>query len=184
MKSSVIRSFLFFVGPFIACGILSFLIFDKGCSSALKARANKPVVFTHKTHMTKHGIKSCQHCHGFNKDGRFKGIPTIGDCKVCHERTAFKEYKDTDSPWETFVRQPDLVYFSHLAVLKSAKTVPCTSCHNDKATSLLYDNMNDANYEIMANGKESAVKGKMTMGKCMKCHTKLKISNTCAVCHD
>ena len=80
----------------------------------------------------------------------------------------FKGFKDTDKPWTSWVKQPDLVYFSHMAVMKNNKTARCASCHGDKANSMT----------------TAKIKGKMPMGQCMDCHTSLGISNACAVCHD
>jgi hypothetical protein len=137
-------------------------------------QAKKPIPFNHKTHTTKYNASDCGFCHTYSENGRFTGIPTIGSCKQCHDGSAamkkamFDKYKDSDVPWESFAKQPDLVYFSHIAVMKNNKQARCGSCHGDKANATT----------------TSFIKGKMHMGQCMDCHDALKISNKCAVCHD
>jgi hypothetical protein len=53
-------------------------------------------------------------------------------------------------------------------VMKNNKKARCASCHGNKAKSMT----------------TKKIMGKMPMGTCMDCHTSLKISNKCAVCHD
>ncbi len=168
------RTLLFFFLPFIISTYLSYILFIKACDYAMNVQAEKPLPFNHKTHMTKYNISNCEFCHGYYENGRFKGIPTVAVCKQCHEgKTAaekifFKNYKDTDTPWTSFAQQPDLVYFSHIAVMKNKKTAQCASCHGNKGVSMT----------------TAKIKGKMLMGQCMDCHDSLKISNKCMVCHD
>jgi len=148
---------------------------------------DKPIPFNHKSHITKYDA-DCETCHGYYDNGRFKGLPTVAECTQCHDRDAkvtggdptdpkrkpfLDKYKDTDKPWGSHAKQPDLVYFSHKAVmtakyLDGRKKARCGSCHGDKAGSMT----------------TAKIKGKMLMGQCMDCHTALKISNKCAVCHD
>ncbi len=172
MKRS--RSLLLFFLPFVIFTYASFILFQKTCDYALNVQAQKNLPFNHKSHITQYGATDCELCHGYYSNGRFRGIPTVADCKTCHdgatakEKALFSGFKDTDKPWESFSRQPDLVYFSHIAVMKNNKTGRCASCHGDKGNSMI-------------TGK---IKGKMKMGVCMDCHTALKISNACMVCHD
>lgn len=168
------KSLLLFSLPFIIFTYLSFVVFQKGCDYAMNVQAEKKLPFNHKNHLKKWGAADCETCHSYYDNGRFKGIPTVGDCKMCHDGSTakkkpfFKGYKDSDKPWESFAQQPDLVYFSHIAVLKNNKKARCSSCHGDKTRKTSH----------------TKVKGKMMMGECMDCHDSLKISNTCAVCHD
>jgi hypothetical protein len=182
------RSFLLFSIPFVLFTVVFFVLSRNACNKIMQAEATSQIPFMHKTHVQKYGIDDCTVCHKYDENGRFKGIPTIGECTACHARdgavtahdhltprkkTMFDSYKDTDRPWTSWSKQPDLVYFSHLAVM-SAKyengksKVKCESCHGDKANAI--DNR--------------MIKGRMPMGQCMDCHTALKISNKCAVCHD
>ncbi len=169
-----LRSLLLFFLPFVVLTYASFVVFQTACDHAMSVRAEKQLPFNHKSHVSVYGASDCETCHAYYENGRYKGIPTVGDCKVCHdgstakEEAYFKGFKDTDKPWESFARQPDLVYFSHVAVMKNEKKARCASCHGDKENST---------------GVER-IRGKMPMGQCMDCHTALKISNACALCHD
>jgi cytochrome c553 len=186
------RSLLLFFTPFIIFTWVFFGISQKGCDSVMQADAAKKIPFSHKTHVENYGIDDCTTCHGYEENGRFKGLPTIAECTACHARdgvlisndlsiprkkTMFDSYKDSDQPWTAWAKQPDLVYFSHSVVMtakyedgpmKDKLKSRCGSCHGDKAGST----------------NTKMIKGKMLMGQCMDCHTALKISNKCAVCHD
>ncbi len=181
------RTILLIMIPFILFAWFFFVISRKACNMASRAEATSSIPFMHKTHTEKYGIK-CIVCHSYEDNGRFRGIPTVGDCTACHARdgattakdhltprkkSIFDSYKDTDRPWTSWCRQPDLVYFSHLAVMQQKNkdgepVMKCTSCHGNKGSSI----------------DQRMIKGRMPMGQCMDCHTALKISNACAVCHD
>jgi len=181
------RSFLLFFIPFVVITWISLVLFQKGCDFVESPNVKKEVPFNHKTHLTKYGA-TCDTCHTYNQDGSFNGIPTVGQCTGCHARNAvlnpkdlsipkrkpfFDKYKDSDKPWNSYAKQPDLVYFTHKVVM-TAKFPDgrlksrCGSCHGDKANSTT----------------TKMIKGKMLMGQCMDCHTALNISNSCTVCHD
>ncbi len=199
------RSLLLFFTPFILFTWIFLGISQKGCQDFMQADAAKKIPFSHKTHMHKtddkqdasdYGVSNCTNCHAYEDNGRFKGIPTIGECTVCHDRNGetsvkfnadgslkprkksmFDNYQDSDKPWTAWAKQPDLVYFSHSVVMTAKfedglnagrNKSRCASCHGDKGNSM------DGNM----------IKGKMLMGQCMDCHTALHISNSCAVCHD
>ncbi len=181
------RTILLFILPFIVFSYVVFLLSQSACDYARTTKAVKEIPFNHKSHVTTYGAEKCEQCHGYSADGRFKGLPTVGDCTACHDRSAsnsgdkdtpkrkaiFDNYKDTDKPWTTFAKQPDLVYFSHKVVMTATfedgkKKARCGSCHGDKANSMT----------------TKRISGTMLMGQCMDCHTALKISNKCMVCHD
>jgi len=182
------RSIVFFTIPFVLLTWFSFVIFQKACDDAMQVDAAKAIPFMHKTHVEKYGASDCETCHKYDDNGRFLGIPTIGECTACHDRNGelagndpltpkkkqmFDSYKDTDRPWTSWAKQPDLVYFSHKVVMTAKYEdgklkARCESCHGDKANST----------------DMAMINGKMPMGQCMDCHTALKISNACAVCHD
>lgn len=169
-----LKPFLPFLIPFAVTALLAFVISWYGCSAAETPHAKKELPFTHKTHTENYGIR-CVRCHGFDEQGRFKGIPAAGDCRSCHdgtqasEKAFLKGLPDDYRPWEAFCRQPDHVYFSHQAVVAYAHgKEECETCHGAKGETL----------------DTSMLQGPMKMGQCMKCHTALKISNRCSVCHD
>ena len=184
------RSLLLFFTPFILFTWIFLGISQKGCQDFMQADAAKPLPFSHKSHIKMWGVDDCTVCHGYEENGRFKGLPTVGDCTQCHARedaasssddgnknprkkAMFDKYQDSDKPWTSWAKQPDLVYFSHKVVMTAQfedgrLKARCASCHGDKGNSM--------------NG--NMIKGKMLMGQCMDCHTALRISNACAVCHD
>ena len=181
------RSLLLFFGSFIVFTFLSYILFQKSCNYAMGNHPAKEIQFNHKTHVVK-CPSDCETCHGYYENGRFKGIPTVGTCVSCHDRTApnsaadpctptrkpfLDNYKDSNAPWGAYAAQPDLVYFSHRVVMGAKyedgrKKARCGSCHGDKAESTT----------------TKKIKGKMLMGQCMDCHTALNIGNKCLVCHD
>ena len=169
------RSFLLFGVPFIVITFASYILSQKACNYILMAKPDKKLSFNHESHVKEYGAK-CEDCHGYYDNGRFKGIPTVGECTGCHDPEAmplFKQYKETEKPWGSYAKQPDLVYFSHKVVMtakfEDGRTkMLCTNCHGNKARST---------------GTEM-IKGKMLMSQCEDCHSALRISNSCAVCHD
>lgn len=188
------RTILLIGIPFITCFYFSYIVSQMGCNYAMANHPEKSIYFNHKSHLEKYypanGMSKddCESCHRYEGNGRFAGIPTVAECTSCHDRqgpgkeagpeTALRKpmlnkYKDTDKPWGSYAKQPDLVYFSHKAVMTAQyedgrKKARCGSCHGNKAGST----------------DMAMVKGKMPMGQCMDCHTALSISNKCAVCHD
>ena len=88
-------------------------------------------------------------------NGRFKGLPTVAECTSCHDpngtgndadpnvarrKPMLDKFKDTDKPWGSYAKQPDLVYFSHKVVMTAKyedgrMKARCGSCHGDKADS-------------------------------------------------
>ncbi len=188
------RTILLIGIPFIVVFYFAYVISQMGCNYVMANHPEKSVPFNHQTHLTKYmpanGMSKddCETCHGYNDNGRFKGIPTVAECTSCHDpngptknagpETALRKpmlnkYKSTDKPWGSYAKQPDLVYFSHKVVMTAKyedgrMRARCGSCHGDKAST--------TNTKMLS--------GKMLMGQCMDCHTALQISNACAVCHD
>ena len=174
------RTLFLILLPFIVFTFVSYFAFLKACDYAMTNHPEKPIHFNHKSHsryLKDLGAGDCETCHAYSENGRFKGIPDIGTCKSCHngttaaEKAMFKGYKDSDVPWGSYAKQSDLVYFSHIAVMKNNKKARCSSCHGDKKNA-------------MTTKRTERVLGRMPMGQCMDCHTALKISNKCLVCHD
>ena len=186
------RSIVLFMVPFFIFSCLIFIFTQWACGDfGMTVQAEKNIPFNHYTHVQKRGA-SCESCHSYADNGRFKGIPTVGDCKVCHQENDpqsadydpkgamrlpyLAAYKDSDRPWQSYVRQTGLVYFSHQVVMnvkwkdgsKESK-VSCASCHGGKAFS---------------EKETEKVTSRMPMGECMDCHDAINVSNKCAVCHD
>ncbi len=100
----------------------------------------QPIAFNHKLH-TKLADKGCETCHSFRPDGSFTGVPGIENCTSCHTKVIngsadeirlIQDYveKKQDIPWLVYARQPDSVFFSHAAHVKSAE-LACETCHGD-----------------------------------------------------
>ncbi len=188
------RTALFIGIPFVVALYFTFIISQNACDYVMANHPEKQVAFNHKSHLEKYfpanglGKDDCTVCHGYYDNGRFKGLPTMGDCTSCHDpngtmddlepmsprpKRFLSKYKDTDKPWGSNAEQPDLVYFSHKVVMTAQYEdgrlkARCGSCHGDKAGSTT----------------TAKIKGKMLMGQCEDCHTALHLSNKCAVCHD
>ena len=173
------RSLLLFMIPFTLFTYLTTILFFDSIHYQVGAEPLKKIPFNHQMHLTEWGADGCDTCHGYYDDGRFKGIPSIEACLNCHPEgdavfdKYLKGFKATDKPWNSYAKQPDLVYFSHKVVMTAQFEdgrikSRCASCHGDKASSV----------------SAEKIKGKMLMGQCMDCHTALNISNACAVCHD
>lgn len=172
------RTLLLILPPFFIFTVIftyfSFIAGQYACDWAMSNHPEKPVPFNHKAHLEDYGTDDCEFCHGYYDNGRFKGIPTAGVCRMCHdgdsagEIEALNNFKDSEKPWGSYAKQPDLVYFSHKVVMTSSKRTMCLSCHGDKEDSTT----------------TKRIEGKMLMGQCMDCHTARDVSNKCAVCHD
>lgn len=180
------RSLLYFK-PIVILLLVSFGFLTTSCETNKKANAGEKISFSHKTHIEKYNIEDCGTCHKYDTNGTFKGLPSIGECTVCHDRngvltsdnhltprkkTMFDSYADKDRPWISKARDKELVYYSH----KDALTMPgkdgktkfrCEPCHGDKASST---------------GK-AKLKGEKLMAQCIECHTVSKMNNQCDVCH-
>jgi len=166
-----------FIIGFICALIFGWYIFPY----MLYSKEKQPFNFSHKAHLKLLG--SCEACHFFREDGSFNGIPDLQSCKMCHysilrgtpdEKIFFNEYlkKNKEIPWKVYQKQPDNVYFSHIA----HKNLPCTTCHPDVGHS-------DITPVFYRNKITGYSKYTMKMYKCERCHAKNKVSNACYVCH-
>ena len=171
------KSVLLILIPFFVITFASYILSQKACDYALKANPQKKMPFKHSTHLEMYGAK-CNQCHSYYDNGQFKGIPEVGACLTpeCHDRESkpiFKKFKNEDKPWGAYVKQPDLVYFSHKVVMTAKfedgrQKMTCSNCHGNMSKPAVAEKL----------------QGKMLMSKCESCHSTLMISNKCAVCHD
>ncbi|HDZ91146.1 MAG TPA: hypothetical protein ENH37_10805, partial [Deltaproteobacteria bacterium] len=145
--------FIYFLAGFAGAMIIGWVLFPMVLYSSEK----QPVDFSHEIHMDPdiaEGIEGntelerCLYCHAFRKDGTFTGIPRLQDCAECHDDAEFplgesaeeeeflKEYlaKGKEIPWLSYSRQPDCVYFSHIAHVKMGD-MECRTCHGDHGKS-------------------------------------------------
>jgi hypothetical protein len=180
---------------------------------ALYSEQEQPINFSHAIHSQEDiGIEGetelerCLYCHGFRDDGTFAGIPKLESCMMCHddpdlpmgeepEEVRFlKEYvaEEKEVPWLVYSRQPDCVYFSHIAHVKMGN-LECRVCHGDHGQSEElpdYKRNRLTGYSIDIWGRNIAgIKfnpwDRMKMDDCAECHTKMghEENNACFVCH-
>jgi len=105
----------------------------------LYARAEQPLRFSHRTHTSDKVGSKCEDCHGFEKDGRFAGVPRLETCAACHsaaqgtsaeEKRLVEDYvkPGREIPWRVYARQPEHVFFPHAVHAKRAG-LACERCH-------------------------------------------------------
>ena len=205
-KSSSRRGMGFFLGGLIAAVVVGWVVFPW----FLYGSKAQPVDFNHKVHVAEAG--SCDECHGFRDDGSFVGIPRLDKCKDCHEPDSpykskkwnknedvfVTQYlrKNKEIPWSRYFRQPDCVFFPHVAHVKRAK-LKCEVCHGDwgKLTTLPpyeYNRLTRVSRRVWGNyigGGFPFIRTdyskRMKMLTCQKCHTQRRKHDTkaCFPCH-
>jgi hypothetical protein len=182
---------------------------------ALYSKQMQPINFNHALHLDPDVVDTiegdteqerCLYCHAFLDDGTFLGIPRIDSCMECHddpdnplgetptEEKLMKEYvaSEKEIPWLVYSRQPDNVYFSHVAMVKMGG-LACETCHGDhsKTEQLpLYQKNRLSGYSINIWGKnitgyKTKPWNRMKMDDCADCHTEMGFeeNNACFVCH-
>ena len=151
-------------------------------------------------------LERCLYCHELRDDGSFTGIPGLAKCMECHddsdyplgedprEESFLREYvaNKTEIPWLSYAKQPDCVYFSHIAHVKMGN-IECKMCHGDHQntdTLPVYKKNRISGYSINIWGKnilgyKQNTWDRMKMDDCAECHTKNghEENNACFVCH-
>lgn len=200
---------VYFIAGLIPSLIIGWILFPM----ALYSKQPQPVNFSHAIHSNSDiGIEGdteqerCLSCHGFREDGTFVGIPALETCMECHddpespmgeepeEEKFLKQYValEKEVPWFSYYRQPDCVYFSHIAHVRMGKQ-DCRTCHGDhgKSEELPYYKKNRlTGYSINIWGKniagyKSNTWDRMKMDDCAECHSEQgqEQNNACFVCH-
>ncbi len=145
------------------------------------SKKTQPIRFSHTVHIDQE--MACEDCHYFREDGSFAGLPTTEKCAECHEEAVGEdpaEIKFVDEyvaqgkevPWLVYQKQPDNVYFSHIA----HKDLECTACHMDMSEV-------DTPPVYCQNKMTGYSKQTMKMWECERCHAENGASNACFVCH-
>ncbi|MFP4167745.1 MAG: menaquinone reductase multiheme cytochrome c subunit QrcA [Desulfonatronovibrionaceae bacterium] len=174
-KSWIVLPFL--VG-FVGVLILGWWVFPK----VLYSEKSQPISFSHKVHVEDE-MMDCFECHDYREDGSYAGFPTTYDCAGCHmdvlgddpaEEKFVEEYvyPDKEVPWKVYQKQPDNVYFSHIA----HEDFDCTECHPDVGQS-------DSPPKYRENRLTGYSEDTMKMWKCERCHAQNGVSNACYICH-
>ena len=195
---------LFFILGLIASLIVGWVIFPQ----LLYSKKKQPVDFNHALHIefVEYG---CESCHFFREDGTYSGVPKLAQCIDCHEELNGEdpeeekfvyEYvaKGREVPWLIYSRQPQNVFFSHVAHVKMAQ-MDCVTCHGDigESESLeVYEENRISGYSRNIWGKNIAgfkrnSWDRMKMDDCSECHVKENVNQNsvqtqrggCFVCH-
>jgi hypothetical protein len=210
-ERSSLGGLIFFLAGLIGALILGWVIFPM----LLYSKQSQPMNFNHALHLDPEKVaglegdteaERCLYCHEFRQDGTFVGIPRLGKCTECHddpesplgetpeEREFLMKYvsKYKEVPWLSYYRQPDCVYFSHIAHVQMGE-LDCRTCHGDHGkTEKLpeYQANRLTGYSINIWGKWIAGYkinpwDRMKMDDCAECHTEKghKENNECFVCH-
>lgn len=209
--AGIFKGGAFFLVGLIGALIIGWFVFP----IALYSEQEQPMNFNHAVHLDPEKVDGivgdskedkCLFCHSFREDGSFSGIPRLEDCMMCHDDPEYpyggsKEEKaflanfvaeEKEIPWLSYYRQPDCVYFSHIAHVKMGK-LECLTCHGDHGTRQrlpMYKANRLTGYSINIWGKRiSGMKNntwdRMKMDDCAECHTRMghEENNACFVCH-
>jgi hypothetical protein len=131
---------VFFIIGLVASLAVGWFVFPK----FLYSEKEQPLKFNHKIHLDAVD-KGCESCHFFREDGTFSGAPKLAQCTGCHqsvqgdskdEEKFVNEFvkKGVEVPWLIYSKQPDCVYFSHIAHVKGAG-MSCDQCHGNMSGS-------------------------------------------------
>jgi hypothetical protein len=195
---------LFFMIGFALSLVVGWVIFPK----LLYSKKEQPVDFNHAMHLELVD-EGCDSCHFFRADGSFSGAPTLAQCIGCHdemqgdtanEMNFYENYvqKDREVPWLIYAKQPQCVYFSHVAHVKMGN-MDCVTCHGfiGESTQLpIYEQNRISLYSRNIWGKNiSGFKentwDRMKMDDCSECHVRESVRQAsvqtakggCFVCH-
>jgi len=202
-KRTQIGGWIFLFSGLIGALIVGWIVFPL----LLYSEQSQPLNYSHASHgpESSAGLE-CEECHFFYKDGTFSGIPKIEKCMECHEDPEsplgespeearfLTDYIEPgkEIPWLVYSRQPDNVYFPHIAHAKMAK-IECGVCHGDLAqreSPPVYKVNRLTRYSIDIWGRNIAGYKKntwdrMKMDDCAQCHKQKgkENNNACFVCH-
>jgi hypothetical protein len=195
---------LFFILGLAASLVLGWVIFPQ----LLYSSKEQPIQFNHALH-NEMVDDSCESCHFFREDGTYSGVPKLAQCIDCHEEvqgeseeeekfvTQYVE-KGREVPWLVYARQPDCVFFSHVAHVQMGK-MDCVTCHGPigESESLKTYQANritglsrDIWGENIAGFKKNSW-DRMKMDDCSECHQRENVNQHsvqthkggCFVCH-
>lgn len=135
------------------------------------AVAPQPIPFSHQ----KHTSVSCLYCHVYAAKQERAGFPNSVKCIPCHitekkespliQKLLKIHKKGEKIKWVRVYQVPDFVFFSHASHVKA--NIECKTCHGPV-------HKRDVLAKEVSTG----------MVSCMNCHDKMKVSNSCYLCHD
>ena len=196
---------LFFILGLAASLVVGWVIFPQ----LLYSSKEQPIHYNHAKHneLVEDG---CESCHYFREDGTFSGVPKLAQCIDCHEEVNGESpeeekfvtqyvQKGREVPWLVYSRQPDCVFFSHVAHVKMGK-MDCVTCHGNigESESLKTFQANRISgysrdiwgYNIAGIKRNSW--DRMKMDDCSECHQQKNVNQNsvqtlkggCFVCHN
>ena len=195
---------LFFILGLAASLIVGWVVFPK----VLYSQKKQPIEFNHALHneLVEDG---CESCHFFREDGSYHGVPKLDQCIECHEEVNGEDPEEArfvnefvannrEVPWLIYSRQPQNVFFSHVAHVKMGE-MDCVTCHGHigESESLpIYKQNRISGYSIDIWGRNiSGIKrnswDRMKMDDCAECHRREGVNQNsvqtlrggCFVCH-
>jgi len=195
---------LFFMVGLIASLIVGWVIFPQ----LLYSQKRQPVAFNHALH-NEEVDDGCESCHFFREDGTYSGVPKLAQCIDCHEEVNGEDpeeakfvnefvAKDREVPWLIYSRQPQNVFFSHVAHVQKGE-MECVTCHGhigESESLRVYKENRISGYSIDIWGPN--ISGiarnswdRMKMDDCSACHVKENVNQNsvqtlrggCFVCH-
>src|SRR5210317_1939263 len=180
---------LFFIFGLVASLVLGWVIFPQ----LLYSKKKQPVDFNHALH-NELVEESCESCHFFREDGTYSGVPKLAQCIDCHEEVNGEDpeeekfvtqyvAKGREVPWLVYARQPDCVFFSHIAHVKMGE-MDCVTCHGhigESESLKVYEANRITGYSRDIWGKNIAgIKwnswDRMKMDDCSECHQKNNVN--------
>ena len=195
---------LFFIIGLVASLVLGWVIFPQ----LLYSKKKQPIDFNHALH-NEEVDESCESCHFFREDGTYSGVPKLAQCIDCHEEVNGEDpeeekfvtqyvAKGREVPWLVYARQPDCVFFSHVAHVKMGE-MDCVTCHGhigESESLKVYETNRITGYSRDIWGKNIAgIKynswDRMKMDDCSECHQRDNVNQGsvqsgkggCFVCH-
>ena len=202
---------IFLLLGFIGALVVGWVIFPM----VLYSEQPQPINFSHAVHLNPDKVdgiegdtesERCEFCHEFRDDGTFVGIPKLSKCTECHDDPEFplgesaEEVKflktyvgtETEVPWLSYYRQPNCVYFSHIAHVKMGGE-ECKTCHGnhghlDKLPPYQANRLTGYSINIWGkriSGYKKHTWDRMKMDDCAECHKEMghEENNACFVCH-
>jgi hypothetical protein len=210
-SSFVKNGLVYFAAGLFPALIIGWLVFP----AILYSKQAQPMNFNHALHMDPEIVSEikgdteterCLYCHAFRNDGTFTGIPGIDVCSECHNKNDFplgeseeeelliRDYvaNKQEIPWLSYSRQPDCVYFSHIAHIEMGR-LECMICHGAKGKNQVlpaFEKNRISGYSRNIWGKNiSGLKrntwDSMKMDDCAGCHKEKghEENNACFTCH-
>ncbi len=195
---------LFFIIGLVASLVLGWVIFPQ----LLYSKKKQPIEFNHALH-NEEVDESCESCHFFREDGTYSGVPKLAQCIDCHEEVNGEDpeeekfvtqyvAKGREVPWLVYARQPDCVFFSHVAHVRMGE-MDCVTCHGhigESESLKVYESNRITGYSRDIWGKNIAgIKwnswDRMKMDDCSECHQRDNVNQGsvqtakggCFVCH-